>query len=210
MQRLILASGSPRRSELLARIGIPFDVMVSGIEEVREADMKAHDYARAMSRNKAMDIVDKQLERLSGGHDMVCLAERNRLVLACDTVVAREEHILGKPEDRTDAARMLRLLSGSWHEVLTGMTLVRIGSGEMQSGIVTTRVKFRALSENLIARYLGTGEPFDKAGAYGVQGYGSLLVERIDGDYYNVMGLPLQRLSEMLEEMGTGPFEWLA
>jgi len=200
MQRLILASGSPRRKELLARIGVPFDVMVSGIDESLGDHDHAETFALAMSREKARDIAARlQGESLHAG----CL------VLAADTVVAREGHILGKPVDRADAERMLRLLSGSWHDVITGMTLLRADTGEAQSAAETTRVKFRELDETLIRRYLETDEPSDKAGAYAVQGFGAVLVERIVGDYYNVMGLPIQRLSGMLEEFGTEPLSWL-
>lgn len=195
VERFILASGSPRRSELLSRIGLPFEVLVSGTDESQDGHEDARLYARAMSRNKAMEVAGK----VSG----------DCLVLAADTVVAREGHILGKPVDRTDAFRMLRLLSNGWHEVITGLTLVRTQSMQVLTAEEITRVHFRDLDDALINRYLDTGEASDKAGAYGVQGYGSLLVERMDGDYYNVMGLPLHRLSRLLEQMGIAPYSWI-
>ena len=200
MQRMILASGSPRRSELLARIGIPFDVLVSGIDESLGDHDRAEAYALAMARAKAHDIADR-LAGTSEGADC--------LILAADTVVAKDDHILGKPLDRTDAERMLRLLSGAWHEVITGMTLIRTDTGAECNVTEITRVKFRELDEALIRRYVETGEPGDKAGAYGVQGYGAVLVERIEGDYCNVMGLPLQRLTTLLESLGTDPLGWM-
>ncbi len=200
MQRLILASGSPRRKELLARIGIPFDVMVSGIDESLGDHDHAETFALAMSQGKARDIA----ARLSVGE-----LREGCLILAADTVVAKGGHILGKPVGRADTERMLRLLSGCWHEVITGMTLLRPDTGEERSVAEITRVKFRELDETLIQRYADTGEPADKAGAYGVQGFGAVLVERIEGDYYNVMGLPVQRLSTLLESLGESPLSWL-
>lgn len=207
MDKLILASGSPRRSELLSRLGLSFEVVVSGTDESREGHDDARTYAVAMSAKKAGEVAailaDPSRSAPPGPGDA------GFLVLAADTVVARQGHILGKPADRTDAARMLRLLSGGWHEVMTALTLVRVPTGQTLTEAETTRVLFRELDENLIDRYLATGEAVDKAGAYAVQGYGSLLVERMDGDYYNVMGLPLHRLSRMLEHMGMAPYSWL-
>jgi septum formation protein len=220
MQRLILASGSPRRKELLARIGIPFDVVVSEIDEELGSHSHAGTYAMAMSRDKARDVAEKltvlqSSSRYAHEGPAVGLAGilpdpvRGCLVLAADTVVARKGHILGKPATREDALRMLRLLSGGWHEVVTGITLINTGTGEEATAVETTRVKFRKADEKLLGRYADAAEPYDKAGAYGIQGYGALLVERIEGDYHNVMGLPLQRLSQMLESMGIEPLSWL-
>ncbi len=208
MERLVLASGSPRRSELLKRLGIPFDIMVSGTDESQDGHDDARMYAIAMSRNKAMEVAEKLLRE--GLPKEAAPAPHGYLVLAADTVVAREGHILGKPVDPADAARMLTLLADGWHEVITALTLVRTKDMRERAETETTRVRFRDLDNTMITRYLATGEAADKAGAYGVQGYGSLLVERMDGDYYNVMGLPLHRLSRMLESMGVPPYSWLA
>lgn len=206
MQRLILASGSPRRRELLTRIGIPFEIVVSGFHESQDGHRQAEPFARAMSLEKAREVARKLCDATVSG---VPADGDGFIVLAADTVVARQGNLLGKPLDREDAARMLRLLSGGWHEVITGMTLLRTDTGEERTTAEITRVRFRPLDEAMVQRYLETGEAFDKAGAYGVQGYGSLLVERMDGDYYNVMGLPLHRLSRMLEDMGVAPYVWL-
>ena len=204
MEHLVLASGSPRRSELLGRLGISFSIMVSGTDESQNGHEDAQAYAMAMSREKAREVANRL--RLPTGGEPVPEA---CLVLAADTVVARDGHILGKPANRGDAARMLRLLSDGWHEVITGLTLVRTADNTERTVAEITRVRFRPLDEGMIARYLATGEADDKAGAYGVQGYGSLLVAQMDGDYYNVMGLPLHRLSRMLEAMGVKPYTWL-
>ena len=231
MQRLILASGSPRRRELLTRIGIPFDVMVSDIDEELGEHIHAETFAMIMSRDKARGVAAKLAKRHgleevraddvpepdqtgdakagdAKAGDAQATAE-GYLVLAADTVVARDGHILGKPKNRGDALRMLRLLSGGWHEVITGITLIRTNTGEEQTAAEITRVKFRDADEDYLARYADTAEPYDKAGAYGIQGYGVFLVERIEGDYHNVMGLPLHRLSRMLEGVGIGPLSWL-
>lgn len=220
MQRLVLASGSPRRKELLARIGIPFDVLVSEIDEELGDHSHAGTFALTMSRDKARHVAEKLANRQmpkSSHHEGVPADPAGQvaepvdgyLVLAADTVVARNGYILGKPANREDALRMLRLLSGGWHEVITGMTLLSTMTGEELTATETTQVKFREADEDFLARYVDTPEPYDKAGAYGIQGYGALLVEQIDGDYHNVMGLPLQRLSRMLESMGIEPLTWL-
>jgi septum formation protein len=207
MEQLILASGSPRRSELLSRIGLPFEVVVSGTDESQEGHDDAVSYAVAMSANKANEVAGMLAIRQDTPGRMYNGA--GFLVLAADTVVARHGHILGKPVNREDAFRMLSLLSGGWHDVITALTILRTQTGQTVTETETTRVLFRELDVSLIERYLATGEAFDKAGAYGVQGYGSLLVERMDGDYYNVMGLPLHRLSRMLERVGVSPYSWL-
>lgn len=196
MRRLLLASGSPRRRELLERIGLPFETAVSGLDENAVGFTDAAEFALAMSRMKALDVWNRlPLDQRPG-----------TMVLGADTVVSINGRILGKPTDEADAAAMLRLLSDDWHDVITGITLVE--DGRTVSHAEYTHVKFRRLDEALIDRYLATGEPYDKAGAYGIQGFGSLLVERIEGDYFNVMGLPLYRLARMLEDAGMKTLDW--
>jgi len=134
---------------------------------------------------------------------------RKYYILAADTIVVKDGHILGKPKSTLDARTMLMSLSGEWHEVITGISLLSTDTGHELIETVTTRVKFRIISKELLDQYCLTNEPYDKAGSYGIQGYGSLLVERIEGDYCNVMGLPIQKVSVMLENMGIQPLSWL-
>jgi septum formation protein len=182
---LLLASASPRRRELLAGLGADFIVRPSGFVEDEPSGDPAR-AARGMARQKAA----------AAGR-----GRPGRIILAADTVVAFRHHVLGKPADAGDAQRMLQLLSGRWHQVHTGVCLMNPLSRRAVSGCETTRVKFRRLSPDEIRRYVATGEPMDKAGAYGIQGRGALLVEKIDGCYFNVMGLPLARLNRMVGMM---------
>jgi septum formation protein len=171
---LILASGSPRRRELLTRARIEFEVVQSGLDEIREPDEQARDYAFRMARDKALAV--------SARHP-------RRSVLAADTVVECEGEILEKPIDADEATRMLRTLSGRTHTVVTAFALatdVKIIASEA----VISRVTFRALTPDEIATYIETGEPFDKAGAYGIQGVGGGFISHVDGSRDNVMGLP--------------------
>lgn len=184
MKQLILASGSPRRRELLGLFGIPFVVRAADIDETMDPSQSpAHEVAQ-VSRRKAMAV-----ER---GPDDV--------VVAADTIVVCQGKILGKPHSREEAVSMLRLLSGREHQVMTGCTVLWEGGQETFTEI--TALTFRPLSDEEIQRYVDSGEPMDKAGAYGVQGRGALLVERLEGDFFNVMGLPVLRLARMLEAFG--------
>lgn len=196
MLKLVLASGSPRRRELLSKVGIPFETAVSGLDENDAGYLDAAEFALAMARMKALDVAGKLSEDKAA----------ETIVLGADTVVTVQGKILGKPANAQSAAEMLRALSDDWHDVVTGIALVK--AGEVHSHAEYTHVKFRPLSDALIAQYIQTGEPMDKAGAYGIQGFGSLLVERIEGCYFNVMGLPLYRLSRMLETLGIEPMTW--
>jgi septum formation protein len=181
-EKLILASGSPRRAEILNAVGWPFEVVTSGIDETRKPDEDPKSYVQRLALEKAQAVASKR-------HD--------RLILAADTTVVVENHLLGQPEDDHDAQRMLKLLSGKWHEVLTGVALIRIG-GESNLGIETTRVRFAELSEREIDWYVSTGEPRGKAGAYGIQGKAALFVEEVSGDYFNIVGLPIRLVYEMI------------
>ena len=168
---LILASSSPRRAELLRAAGINFTVRAANIDETIRPNELPRDYVVRLSREKARAV-----------------AHENELTLGADTTVVINGEIAGKPTDAEDAGRMLRALSGRWHEVLTGVTLAR--ADQILSAIASTRVKFAQLSDAEINWYVSTGEPMDKAGAYAIQGYASLFVERIEGSYSNVVGLP--------------------
>ena len=183
---IILASQSPRRKELLERMGIrSFTVMDSGVDEHEEEPLPPEELVCRLSERKAEAVAQR--------------APAGAVVIAADTVVSLDGAILGKPADKLEAFRMLSTLSGARHQVHTGVTVMR--DGEKQVEHETTDVTFRELSEEEIEHYLATGEPMDKAGAYGIQGYGALLVERIEGDYYNVMGLPVCRLGQMLRRV---------
>ena len=175
-KKLVLASGSPRRTEILERAGWPHEVIVAGIDETLRPQEPPATYVQRLARSKAEAVA----QRLEEG-----------LVLGADTTVVIESQILGQPEDDADAKRMLRLLNGKWHEVLTGVALVRVG-GESRVDYETTRVHFAEMSESEIDWYISTGEPFGKAGAYAIQGKAALFIEEIQGDYFNIMGLPIR------------------
>ena len=188
MKKLILASGSPRRKEILENIGFRFDVLVSDTDEsVIKADkLPVSVYVQELALLKA-SAVQKS-------------APKNSLIISADTVVYSEGKILGKPKDYDDAFSMLKSLSGKCHSVFTGICVMRTKDAFSCCGAVETEVYFKELTDNQIERYVQTGEPMDKAGAYGIQGIGSLLVEKINGDYFNVVGLPVAKLSEILEK----------
>ena len=180
---LILASASPRRQELLRIFGCPFTVRVADIDETMDPDKAPFDEVARVSRQKAQAI--------AAGQDDV--------IIAADTIVVCCGKVLGKPRDAEDARRMLSLLSGRDHQVMTGCTVVR-GSRAVTFTEVTD-LHFRPLLPQEIRRYILTGEPMDKAGAYGIQGGAALFCQRMEGDYYNVMGLPLCRLGQVLRDM---------
>jgi septum formation protein len=186
---LMLASASPRRRWLLEMLEADFVVSAPGIDESTSRFSDPAGAARHWAGAKA-----RAAARCSR-------AGRHRIILAADTVVSYRHHILGKPVDRNDAGRMLRLLSGRWHQVYTGVCLLDPRTGRSVSGCEMSRVQFRPLSAERIARYIASGEPMDKAGAYGIQGLGALLVRRIAGCFYNVMGLPLARVDALLRRM---------
>lgn len=184
MIRLVLASGSPRRRDILAALGLPCDVRPPQLDEVLRPDEQAADAARRLAEEKAGAVA----------------AEPAELVLAADTIVSLDGELLGKPADPEEAAHMLARLAGRTHAVITGVALRTAGGTSSLSA--RTLVTFRALDADEIAAYVATGEPFDKAGAYGIQGYGSALIERIEGDFFNVMGLPVPTLLDLLDGAG--------
>ena len=186
--RLILASNSPRRRELLRNAGFQFDVRPSGIEENRLPGESPEDFARRLARDKAQDVARQSAP--------------GSLVLGADTVVAINGEILEKPVDAADAARMLRMLSGQTHRVITGVCLVRVPEAVLAWTHETTLVTFRNLTEEEIGSYIESGEPFDKAGGYAIQGLASRFVPRIEGCYFNVVGLPIPLVYEILRSIG--------
>ena len=184
--KVILASASPRRRELLSALGLEFEVRPALGEEHPESGLSGGETAKQLSRAKCLEVA------AAAGEDDV--------VIAADTVVCLDDEILGKPANAADAERMLRALSGRDHRVFTGVTVAR--GDRVLSDYEETAVHFRALSEREIAAYIETSEPMDKAGAYGIQGRASLFVRGIEGDYFNVVGLPLCKLGQMLKELG--------
>lgn len=180
-RKLTLASASPRRRQLLEMIGIPLEVRPSHIPEVRFPDEPPTVYAARLARQKA--------ESVEGAY-----------VLGADTTVVLDEHVLEKPVDADDALRILSLLQGRTHEVVTAIALVAGGVTRERVGM--TRVTFAEADAKTLRAYIATGEPMDKAGAYGIQGYGAALIERIDGDFFTVMGLPIRLVLELLGEAG--------
>jgi len=181
--QLILASQSPRRRELLGLFHIPFSVLVADIDETMDAEKLPQDEVARVSREKAL----------------ACHAEKDSVVVAADTIVVCNGEILGKPRDEADAVRMLRLLSGRDHQVMTGVTVKTNDTCESFAEI--TDIHFRPLSRQEILDYVATGEPMDKAGAYAIQGGAALFAEKMVGDYYNVMGLPVCRLWQTLRRL---------
>ena len=180
---LILASASPRRKELLEKFGVPFLIRAADIDETMDPHKAPYDELGRVSRLKAL-ATEKEFDDI---------------LIAADTIVVCEGKVLGKPRSEEDAAAMLRLLSGRDHQVMTGCTVLR---GEIcETFTEVTDIHFRPLTEKEIHRYVASGEPMDKAGSYGIQGGAALFCERMVGDYYNVMGLPVCRLGEVLKKI---------
>lgn len=178
---LTLASASPRRRQLLEMLGIPVRVVPSRVAEVRRQYETPMDYVERLAREKALDVP-------------------GALVLGADTTVLIRDEMLEKPADAADALRMLRKLQGRTHQVVTSVALV---AGEViHQATDVTSVTFRRLDHDFLAEYIATGEPMDKAGAYGIQGYGAALVERVEGDFFGVMGLPLRLVLSLLADAG--------
>ena len=189
MEKIVLASASPRRRELLEQIGIKFDIVVSNEpEDEINKNLSPENYTSELALMKACNVAKK----LTG------TKRRNSLIIAADTVVYSDGIILGKPKDKEDAFRILKGLSGKTHEVYTGVCVMRLSDGYAVSESVKTSVVFKDLTDSMIKKYIETGEPMDKAGAYGIQGKGAVLVKKINGDYFNVVGLPVSTLYDML------------
>ena len=184
---IILASKSPRRRALLEQMGVrDFRIVTPDIDEHMDRDLPPAELVRQISLEKAQAVAAQ--------------ADPNTVVIAADTVVALDGVVLGKPADKEEAFRMLSLLSGNRHQVYTGLTVLR--GEQVFSQWEETAVTFRSLTAEEIEAYIATGEPMDKAGAYGIQGYGALFIQGISGDYYNVMGLSVCRLGQILGQLG--------
>ena len=183
--RIVLASQSPRRAELIGRLGLAFDTIPADLDESYMPGETPPEHAERLARDKALAIA---------------AAHEDALVVGSDTIVVVDGDVLGKPRDRAQAVEMLTRLAGREHEVCTGIAVVQ--RGRVESGLERVRVRFRALDRRACEEYVATGEPMDKAGAYGIQGFGSALVEGIDGDYFAVMGLPVVRMLALFERFG--------
>jgi septum formation protein len=186
--KLILASGSPRRAEILRDAGYPFTILSSAIDETPFANESPETLVQRLADTKA-DLVAAR-------------AVGPAVIIAADTEVVLDGHVLGKPRTSDDARNMLAKLSGRTHSVITGVTLIRLPDAERRSFVETTQVQFAKIPDEEILRYLATGEPFDKAGSYAIQGRAGRYVPRIEGCYFNVVGLPLARLAVVLAELG--------
>lgn len=185
LPRIILASESPRRKELMELLNLDYEVIPSEFDESQIQVDCPQDLVRSLAFHKAQDVAKKNT---------------NALVIGADTVVVKDQHVLGKPKDEEDAVRMLTLLSNGVHQVMTGLSVLQ--GAEAYSDVVITDVLFRKLSPEEIRAYVATGEPMDKAGAYAIQGFGTVLIEGIRGCYFNVVGLPVSRLAGMLRYCG--------
>jgi septum formation protein len=183
--KFVLASASPRRRELLDLVGIPYIVVPADIDESMKGVEQPAQHAERLAREKALTVAERHPDAL---------------VIAADTIVVINDRIMGKPRTESDAEEMLRVLSGATHTVVTGMACAL--NGRLESSVDDVSVTFRPMSQKDIEEYVATGEPMDKAGAYGIQGYGATIVRRIEGDYFGVMGLSLVRLVELMQRLG--------
>ena len=183
---MILASNSQRRQEILKDAGFNFRVITSNIEEISDKENVIE---------RILDIAEKKMEQIAKNNV-------NEFILAADTVVELDKNIFGKPKDREEAFKFLKLLSGKIHRVITAYVFKNISKNILIREVVISEVKFFDLDDETINWYLDTGEPVDKAGAYGIQGYGRVLVEKIDGDYYSIMGFPISNFLKNLRKIG--------
>lgn len=189
MKKIILASASPRRRELLGNIGLEFDVLISDADESSVSPLGI-----------SVPMYVQELALLKASAAAKSAGNKDALIISADTVVALDGKILGKPKDEEDAFRMLSELSGKCHSVFSGICVMNTKNAFSVCAAEETKVYFRKLSEDRIRRYIATKEPMDKAGAYGIQSLGALFVEKIEGDYFNVVGLPVIKLLEILEK----------
>jgi septum formation protein len=188
-RHIILASGSPRRRELLASLGLPFEVLVSDADESTPPEWTPETIVRNLAVRKAEAVLP-------------AAGERDAVIVGSDTIVVLDDKVLGKPVDEQDSAKMLAMLQGRTHQVYTGVACIGLAEGRTLVDHRVTSVTMRAMSEDEICAYIATGEPADKAGSYAIQGLGATLVDEIEGCYFNVVGLPLSLLSGMLSGFG--------
>ena len=186
--KLILASGSPRRAEILAAVGWEFEKEAADVDETEFPGEKPDEYVRRLAKTKA--------ETVAANHE-------NAFVLGADTIVVIDNQIIGKPKDFDDARRMLKMLSGNWHEVLTGIALIKVSERNFETKVdmQRTRVKFAEMNDAEIEFLVEKGEPLDKAGAYAVQAQAALFIEEIAGDYWNVVGLPINLVYDLMKKL---------
>ncbi|CAH7022752.1 nucleoside triphosphate pyrophosphatase YhdE [Vibrio chagasii] len=202
-KHLVLASGSPRRKELLSQLGYEFSVLVTDVEECKHAQETAEEYVKRLSLDKALAALSllttnpSEKQHVASGSDTVVLGS-DAVVLGSDTVVVSQGQVLEKPADFSDSKRMLTQLANRRHQVMTAVSVV--SKEKQKTEIVITDVWFKPLSEKEIEQYWQTGEPCDKAGSYGIQGLGGRFVTRIEGSYYAVVGLPLFETDQLLQE----------
>lgn len=182
---IILASSSPRRKEILGNTNLKFKIIKSNIDEVILSKESPYQVVMRLAYEKSMDIA---------------YSNRDKLIIGADTVVCLDDVILGKPKDELEAIEMIKKLSGKTHQVITGISLINLDANKKIIDYVVSYVKFKNLSHEDVMDYIQTNESLDKAGAYGIQGYGALLVEEIKGDYFNIVGLPISKLSDLLKK----------
>ncbi len=187
MRKIILASSSPRRKEIFEKLRIPFEIKNSEYQEDMSLSMSPIELAKYLSLGKARSVAEN---------------ESNTIIIAADTFVVFKNKFIGKPKSEDEAKKMLKMLSGKENDVVTGVSIIDTGNGKTVSFHDTTKVFIQDLSDEVINNYINTGEPMDKAGAYAIQELGAVLIEKIEGDFFNAMGLPLRRLVQELENFG--------
>lgn len=193
-KKLILASSSPRRQELIRSLQLPYEIRVSDVNEDTEPGLTPQEIVEQLSSRKAGAVFEAyKVEQPEGTEG---------IIIGSDTIVVLDDAVLGKPKDKQDAFRMLKGLQGRRHQVFSGVACIDLATGKALVSHQVTFVYMKPLTDEQIERYIGTGEPMDKAGSYAIQGLGATIVERIEGDYFNVVGLPLSLLSSLLGDLG--------
>jgi len=195
---LILASSSPRRRQLISALNLPFAAVAADVDESCEAGAKPPEIVEELALRKAAAVYGKLPPELAG---------QAGVIIGADTIVVCRGKVLGKPRDRAHAVEMLEMLQGKCHEVYSGLALIDAATGRTKTGHRRTVVRMKPMDRQRIERYAASGEPDDKAGGYAIQGLGAMLVDSIDGCYFNVVGLPLSLLCDMLAEFGVDPFD---
>ncbi|HEY1866640.1 MAG TPA: Maf family protein [Candidatus Acidoferrales bacterium] len=203
--KLILASSSPRRARILSDAGIPFDVVATEIDESRHPGEPVAAMALRLAEAKARAAIAQRAAQARPSQELARAPQETTFFIGADTIVELDGDPLGKPASAEAARAMLGRLIGRSHRVMTGVAIVRMPGGHAQCEVETTDVRLAALNQQEIDSYVGTGEPLDKAGAYAIQGLGGRFIERVEGCYFNVVGLPLSRVCRILKELGWRP-----